>query len=208
MDTDSVKKRFDELESEGRTLLHNFGNKGLADKPHLSLAWTLSATNLLSLSFPDDGTFTPAFHSATAFASKLEALASAGHEFSLGMVASELRLSFLMIAYTDLTNQAQDLVDGGFSRCAATVARVVLERHLRELARIRSLPDADTKKATLLNQDLWKAHAYNKGTWTEVESLLAVGNEAAHLLDFETKYDLTQVQKMVSGVSSFTKKFS
>ena len=204
MDLADLVRRFNELESDGRKLLSNFTDENLADNKALSVGWELAAENLLELTYPNDKVFKPAFLASQTFSVKVEVLGSAAKEFEGGFASNELRINFLRIAYSDLSSEAQGLLDEGLLRCAAVVARVVLERHLRELGRSRGVHDAETRKPSQVNQDLWKAKAYNKGVWSEVDSWLTIGNEAAHAPDFEKKYLPTQVQKALSGIKSFT----
>lgn len=187
------------LESEGRLVLARFGSDSS------DVAWELSCRNMLQLCFHANSLFVEAFEQATTFATKVDVIASASREFREGFTVENTRLAYLRVVYSDLANGAQSLLDEGFLRCAAVVARVSLERHLRELGRIAGIPDAETKKAGALNQDLWKASVYTKGTWKEIESWLTLSNEAAHAPDFEAKYDKPQVQRVLTGIDSFVK---
>lgn len=201
-----IVTRFESLEKEGRQLLRSFGSQELTKNAATSTAWILAARNLLGLSFANDTVFVPAFESADSFIVKVEVLAAAGKELSAGLAGNALRINYLRIAYSDLANEAQSLLDEKFLRCAALVSRVSLERQLRELSLANSIVNSDTKKASALNDELWKLKVYSKGVWSEVSSWLTIGNEAAHVPDFESKYSAAEVQKVITSIKSFVTK--
>jgi hypothetical protein len=95
-----------------------------------------------------------------------------------GLVHAEL--------FDDELEQATELLDQGYTPAAAVVARVVLETTLRTLCgdcnpviEVRK-PNGKSVQLADLNIALAKAGVYTVTVQTQVTSLAAVGNDAAH----------------------------
>ena len=70
------------------------------------------------------------------------------------------------------------LFELGHDQAAAILGRVILEDALKRLARLEQLDD--TKKATVLNDELKKARRYNQIQWRQIQVWVDIGNDAAH----------------------------
>lgn len=79
-----------------------------------------------------------------------------------------------------VVDQAELLFSSGHVLPAAVLGRIVLERWLRELATKQNIPDADTAKATVLNDKLKQASAFSTPKWRQIQTYIDVGNSAAH----------------------------
>ncbi|MHA1268093.1 MAG: hypothetical protein ACTSRS_22950 [Candidatus Helarchaeota archaeon] len=117
------------------------------------------------------------------------------HEIRKVEIKSLLDYSF------ELLEEKDDALD----RCACILARIVLEKTLQLLCDKNNLDS--TKKANMLNQDLWKKGIYVQSQWRYVDSLLDVGNTAAHPDDDWDKIGYERRRKMVRDVEEFTKEF-
>jgi hypothetical protein len=199
LDKSSLTEHFNDLVRDGNYLL---ALHGTYPSPSDIVGWELACRNLLNLTFAGDDVFLPTFLRTGNFPSQVAIFESAAKEFEKGFAGSGIRREILRVVYTDLSTQADALVDAGYLRAAAVLGRVSLERQLRELGRANGLTDWETKKAAALNQELRQANVYNQSQWNEIQSWLDMGNAAAHNADFEERYKLAQVQRILSAISS------
>jgi hypothetical protein len=92
---------------------------------------------------------------------------------------------------------------------AAVVTGVVLEEHLRKLAHKNSIPEHDNsgkrKKASTLNDELYKANAYTQSYHQNVTAWLAIRNNAVHANWSE--YTDSLVAVMLSGTEEFVARY-
>jgi hypothetical protein len=108
--------------------------------------------------------------------------------------------------FSDFLDMAKHLLDQGFKDAAAVIAGSSLEAHLRALCTKHGIDtndkDAKPKKASSLNAELDKAHAYrSSGDPKSVTAWLDTRNDAAHG-DYD-KYLPQQVNLMIAGVRDF-----
>lgn len=109
-------------------------------------------------------------------------------------------------AFSDLYDQADYLFSQGYFLASGVIGRAILEERVRRLCAIHDcLPERDRPTLSDFNTALYKKTAYDKITFKHVDSLGAVGNEAAH-----NKADLKKedVRRMLDGVHDFLKRFS
>lgn len=99
-----------------------------------------------------------------------------------------------------LLDENNDALD----RCACVLARIVLEKTLQILCEKRKLDT--TKKASELNKQLWQDGAYAQAQWRRIDSLLDIGNAAAHSSEDWNKYGKEERSKMVRDVEEIAKK--
>jgi hypothetical protein len=101
--------------------------------------------------------------------------------------------------FSDLLEQAEHLHEKGFYVAAAVLGRGVLEEHLRKwCAASNCLPVKSKPMLNDYNMALYPTH-YDKTAMKHVDSMAAVGNEAAHNLK-ATKED---VERMLDDVRRF-----
>lgn len=101
--------------------------------------------------------------------------------------------------FDSMLEQARELNKKGYKDPAAVLARVVVEDSLRRIARKENLDY--TKKATVLNDQLWKANRYGQPRWKRVQFWLTVGNSAAHGKFDE--YNSDDVKTIIEEVERF-----
>ena len=103
----------------------------------------------------------------------------------------------------DYSFQLLDENDDAIDRCACVLARIVLEKSLRILCGKNKLDSS--QKADKLNQQLRDKEIYSKSKWRLVQSLLDVGNAAAHSnLDWD-KIGKNERQRMVENIQTFVR---
>src|ERR1039458_7450598 len=94
-----------------------------------------------------------------------------------------LQLEDLVLAdaFANLLEQAKYLLGQGYFLASGVILRAVLEERLRRLSDRHGLT-LSKPKPTLsdYNTELYRAGVYGKVTFKDVESLVAVGNAAAH----------------------------
>jgi hypothetical protein len=84
-------------------------------------------------------------------------------------------------AFSDLMEQAEYLFDEGYILAAGVILRAVLEERLKKMCSYHHC-DPSRKRPTIVNYNtaLYKAKVYDKITLKHIESMAAIGNEAAH----------------------------
>lgn len=103
----------------------------------------------------------------------------------------------------DYSFKLLDEKDDAIDRCACVLARIVLEKTVQLLCVQYNLDS--TKKASVLNQQLWKNGVYTQSMWHHVDGLLAIGNAAAHSSDEWEKYGKNERNRMITNVETFVK---
>jgi hypothetical protein len=122
-----------------------------------------------------------------------------------GRIASVVELVHADV-FGDFLDMAKHLLDQGFKDAAAVIAGSSLEAHLRAMCAKAAIETSDKdgkpKKASALNAELDKSHAYNSsGDPKSVTAWLDTRNDAAHG-DY-SKYLPQQVNLMIAGVRDF-----
>jgi hypothetical protein len=107
--------------------------------------------------------------------------------------------------FADFLSMAEHLLSEGFKDPAAVLVGGVLEGHLRSLCTKHGLPMTDAngepKKASVMNDDLARAKAYEKLDQKSVTAWLDLRNKAAH--GKYAEYDTSQVDLMLRSVQGF-----
>ncbi len=101
--------------------------------------------------------------------------------------------------FDSVLEQAKYLLSYKFKDPAAVLGWVVLEDALKRLARHEQLDD--TKKASVLNDELKNTGRYNQVQWRQIQVLLDIGNDAAH--GKFTQYSEEQVKDQINGIERF-----
>lgn len=103
--------------------------------------------------------------------------------------------------FSDLLDQASELLDAGYIGPAAVVAGAVLEDNLRKLCVGQSIELPDKPKLDYMNSQLAKEKVYNRLTQKRLTAIADIRNSAAHgKWDDFTKKD---VEDMISWIMSF-----
>lgn len=108
---------------------------------------------------------------------------------------------FLIVGdvFDSVLEEAKHLLNYKYKDPAAVLGRVVLEDALKRLSRYEQLDD--TKKASVLNDELKKAGRYNQAQWRQIQVWLDIGNNAAH--GNFTQYSEEQVKDQIEGIERF-----
>ena len=103
--------------------------------------------------------------------------------------------------FSDFVEQAEYLLEEGYSLPSAVLVRAVLEDGLRTLCKKNGILLPDRPKLDWMNTELTKAGVYNKNMQKQVTAWAGIGNSAAHgKTDEFTDID---VKNMINGVISF-----
>lgn len=109
-------------------------------------------------------------------------------------------------AFSDLVEQAEYLFDQGYILAAGVILRAVLEERLKRMCSRHGCNPAKAR-ATIadLNTELYKAKVYDKVTFKHVDSMAAIGNDAAHN---NQGLQGTDVGRFKQDLISFLERFS
>lgn len=88
-----------------------------------------------------------------------------------------------------LLDQADQLLASTLHIPAAVLARIVVERWLRDESDRNGIPNFDDEKASVLNDQLKKLGVFSVPKWRQVQACLDVGNSAAHGKTTEFTFD-------------------
>lgn len=161
-----------------------------------------------------DPSFNPLFHSSfeeTKISHLVGVLKSLQHDLQGGRLRTVGEIVRAEV-FEDLLELADSLVDETAPHtkdAAANLAGPVLEEHLRKLAAKEELDiersDGAAKKASALNDELFRMEAYPRAYHKQITAWLEIRNNAAHGR-FEN-YSRDQVRLMINGVSAFIQQF-
>lgn len=82
--------------------------------------------------------------------------------------------------FGNIIEQAEDLLVNGHIIPAAVLGRIVIEEWIRDLSEKEGIPNHDSAKASILNDELKKRNVFATPRWRHIQGLLDVGNSAAH----------------------------
>jgi hypothetical protein len=187
------KKRFDELLAQAkqvedsREMRHGeiFSRDEYIDND-LLLNWKVKVKDLLSKVCGKESQYFRQFEqdkegmtyttNYSIFKSLKAIFLAAKEEFEGGYLSSTRTLIQAEVFDSEL-EQAEELLNSGYSTAAAVIAGVVLETALRELCDKENISHGKLDK---MNADLTKASVYNKLTQKQITALADVRNSAAH----------------------------
>ena len=98
--------------------------------------------------------------------------------------------------FGSLVEQADELLKSGHVVPAAVVGRIVIENWLRDQAQKAGFQDCEKASASALNDQLRKLGVFSTPKWREIQSLLDLGNAAAHGKDAD--FSSGDVHRMVT----------
>jgi len=102
--------------------------------------------------------------------------------------------------FDSLVAQAKELLQTGHKIPAAVLCRIVIERWLRDQGDKAAVPNWETAKASSVNDGLRNAGVFSTPKWRQVQSLLDVGNAAAH--GSESEFIGADVGRMIDFAES------
>ena len=127
-------------------------------------------------------------------AMKTGVLESALDSIHLGLFG-KVKYLFHAELFESIIDQAEALLQSGHHIPAAVLGRIVIEEWLRDEAERQGVPNHDTAKASLLNDELKKRDVVSVPKWRQIQSMLDVGNAAAH--GKTTEYEANDVVRML-----------
>ncbi len=135
------------------------------------------------------------------------ALEAARDDLVAGML-TDLRQLVTAEAFGDLLETAAHLLEEGHHLAAVAVTGAVLESSLRTFAQSRKVAWTGTSSITKINTELYKANAYDKVVFGEVEAWGKLRNQVDHG-DFQNPDDVDSgsARRMVDGVRDFVLKY-
>jgi hypothetical protein len=188
--------------------------KGLSANSGISFEqWRYNCRNILGIIYPNkfnvrDQEYEKLFvgYLDSGYEQLLALLLSTKDDLEKGLIGNielEIRIAENK-SLLDYSFKLLDENDDALDRCACVLARIVLENALQILCEKRKLDS--TKKASELNQQLWKNEAYSQAEWRRIDGLLDTGNAAAHSSDKWSKIGKNERTKMVRDVEEIAKK--
>lgn len=102
--------------------------------------------------------------------------------------------------FDSITEQAKALLDKGHKIPAAVLARIVIEKWLKDLAREHIEQDIHAEKASIINDKLKSEKIYGTPKWRIIQGHLDVGNSAAHGKDEE--FEVQDVKNMLAFIEA------
>jgi hypothetical protein len=206
-----IVQRFDELEQRADALLANkeFDFEARDGTRYFNVnyaefrGWATNALNLLSRIFSEDSvhykTLFDAVRSCDASESPFrtcKSLFQAAREDYEGGYLFNVRGLVQAEVFSDVLDQATELLRAGYKDPACVAAGVALETTLKELCTRNGIPHA---KLDRMNADLCKAGVYNMGMQKQITAWAERRNRAAHG-DWAT-YNDADVEEMIRGVT-------
>ena len=207
----NILQRFEDLINQGNALrelhrdIHAKGDKEREDAGQQEIRWFRSCMNILkysSLSEHESQFLTTAKGSSYPsykFARLVGTLESARDEIKAGFVGNVRDIIHADI-FQSLEEQAEELISTGHLTPAAVLARIVIERWLRQRANKANLTIGEKEKASQVIDKLKNSRELTTAKWRQVQSLLDIGNAAAH--GKENEFDKKDVQKMTDFIKS------
>jgi len=94
----------------------------------------------------------------------------------------------------DLLEQAEHLLSKNYFLAAGVIGRAILEQSLRDSCKANNI-NIEKDKPTLndFNIGLYKSEVYNKSKMKLIDSLISIGNDAAHNIEGLTKRDVKRL---------------
>lgn len=204
---DELLKQVEEVESTQTFKYSEFSG----NYPHIDgdkiLNWSVKAKSLIAKACGKDSEHYAAFSVAEEPQSyednvtrlkRIKAVFSAAHEDFEGGYFNTIRNFVHAELAGDELEQAQELLNSGYSAAAAVVAGVVLETTLRTLCSRRGITISSIDR---MNADLTKAGEYNSLIQKRIAALAAVRNSAAHGKSHE--YETADVANLIVEVNRF-----
>jgi len=102
--------------------------------------------------------------------------------------------------FSNLLDQASELLEAGYHGPAAVLSGAILENNLRKLCNIHEIELPANPKIEFMNAQLAKVNVFNKLTQKRITAIADVRNSAAHgKWDEFTKEDVKDMIKWITG---------
>jgi hypothetical protein len=149
------------------------------------IRWRLSAGKVLNRLGMDDlaGEFASVIEQRTHPAHQLPYLGGileSAQECIFNGIVGKLRHLLHAEMFGSTTEQAKDLLAAGHKIPAAVLMRIVIEGWLRDEGEKAGIPDWDKGPVSRVNDALRNAKVFAMLKWRQIQSLLDIGNAAAH----------------------------
>jgi hypothetical protein len=109
-------------------------------------------------------------------------------------------------AFANLSEQAEYLLEQNYFLASGVILRAVLEERLRSLCQQHSIAFSKAKPTLNdYNTELYKAQVYDKISFKEIDTLIAIGNDAAHN---NHGFTSDKANRMKDGVNSILLKLT
>lgn len=115
-------------------------------------------------------------------------------------VVSKLKYLLHAEMFDSVVEQTKGLLNSGYKIPAAVLLRITIERWLRDEGEKAGVKDWKTAKASSVNDGLRTAGVFSTAKWRQVQSLMDVGNAAAH--GNEGEFKETGVRRMIDFVET------
>jgi hypothetical protein len=211
-----IKQRLNQLVDQGAKVLATrysrsspgftyIGDAGVDQE--LSHQWGISCLNLLRRVFGEESDHYTRFNALfdkfrdySPVARALGILKGAREDYENDYLF-DTRLLIHAEVFDDFLNQAQYLLDAGYSGPAAVVAGSVLEDGLREICDQKGILLPKKPKLDMMNADLAKSGIYSILVQKRITMLADLRNKAAH--GKWNEFTDTDVRQMIDHVRSF-----
>ena len=213
MEKDKIIQRLDELIAKGTEL----GSVSTQEEMNalLYIQWVFNCENLLKLIYLKDDDVIKVL---TEKSSRLDMLGRTKINTSILKATKEdyekgflgnLELEIKRVEANSLLDYSYELLDendDAMDRCACILARIVMEKTLQLLCIRNNIAFSPTTKASKLNQELRKNNIYSLSQMQQIDSLLGIGNAAAHISDEWENTTPEQRRKAVRDIEDLTKR--
>jgi len=169
--------------------------------------WHASAKSILANSFGRDSEhyalFEQCFEKGVTYSPLrmgIGILSAAKEDLEHGYV-QDIRNLVAAEMFSDLLDQASELLQAGYFGPAAVLAGAVLEDNLRKLCEMTDTDLPDKPKLDYMNSQLAKAGTYNKLTQKRLTAIADIRNSAAH--GKWDEFSEKDVEDMIKWITSF-----
>ena len=170
--------------------------------------WHASAMSILAKAFGKDSEHFQLFESCckegvtySPLHKGIGILNAAKEDYEHGYI-QDVRNLVAAEVFSDLLEQASELLDAGYHGPAAVLAGAVLEDNLRKLCSLNSVVLPDRPKLDYMNAQLARVNAFNKLTQKRITAIADIRNSAAH--GEWSEFQDEDVGDMIKWITNFT----
>jgi hypothetical protein len=208
LDRSDVERRFEQLAARGATIASDTfagTNTGTGVDSQNAHQWATSVSTLVRAAFGSNSSQSAAFEKcfsafhgyAFEFKNALGVFLGLRDDFKSGFTTTYRRLVENDLN-EEVLDQAESLLEAGYTGPACVVAGVAMEVHVKQMISDRGLP---LGKLDQMNADLAKAGAYNVSMQKQVIAWTGRRNDAAH--GHWERFTHEDVDDMIRGVRRF-----
>ena len=130
--------------------------------------------------------------------SRIAGVLESARECMEGGFVGQLRHLLHAEMFESFSEQAKELLETGHRIPAAVLARIVIEKWLRDQGEKAKITDWQTLRASAINDNLKNVAVFSAPKWRHIQSLLDIGNSAAHGKD--TEFTDADVKRMIDFI--------